>query len=124
MWPVTSKNLICSESIVINYAISRVNHLWRRIGGDRADLVNTKHSELDGSRLVLFKQLKEAIVDIPTPLVCECTDDKIDVSWQLSLHPTKCLDHLWWHELAWGTHIGIDPTGPLPSASCLASLPS
>jgi len=66
-----------------------------------ADLVNAKQSDIDGRRLVLLKPLKEDIVDIPTPLVGESTDYKVDIPWQLSLHPTQCFDELLWQELMW-----------------------
>ena len=80
MWPVTSKNLMCSESIVIN--CTRYEQT-ARVGNkeERTDLVDTKNSEIDDRRLVLFKPLQEDIVDISTPLICKPTNDEVDVSW-------------------------------------------
>ena len=69
--------------------------------GDRPDLINTKQSEIDGRRLVLFKPLKENIVHMSIPLVCERTDDKVNASRQLSLHPNAT------HQLLTMTRIDV-----------------
>lgn len=64
------------------------------VGGE-PDLINTKQSEIDGRRFVLFKPLKEDIVDMSVALVCERTNDEVDVSRQLSLHAsTQRFGHL------------------------------
>ena len=80
MWPVTNKNLMCSESIVINCTCrKRTAHVGNK--EKRTNLVDAKNSEIYDCRLVLFKPLQEDIVDISTSLVCKPTDDEVDVSW-------------------------------------------
>jgi hypothetical protein len=43
-------------------------------------------------------------MDVSIPLICERTNDKVDVSWQFSLHPTQRLDHLPWDMKKGGLH--------------------
>ena len=90
----------------------------------KANLINAKYSDIDGRGLVFFEILEEGVVDIPTALVCECTDYDVDISGQLSFHPVQCFDWLSLTELRWQrTHTGIDPTGSsFPAVMRLASL--
>lgn len=73
---------------------------------DRPNLIDAKHSDIDGCGLILFEPLKEDIVDIATSLVCEGTYYKVDASWQHPFHPMQRLGELPWQGLAGG---GLTP---------------
>jgi len=65
-------------------------------------------------------------VNISAPLICERAEDKVDVSWQLSLHPGQDpIAVIARTDVAGGlTYTGMNPIGPsMPLAKRLASLP-